>query len=184
MRHDAGRVRVGADTFLSRERMRLIVRSRFALVFGKKTYRNGKDSIMSVEIDIHYQGDLHCEVTHGPSGSKLITDAPVDNGGKGEAFSPTDLVAVAFGTCIITIMDLAARKHGLNLTGTKIHVSKEMSATPPRRVAVLRATVTVPRGKSISETDRQKLEAAASKCPVKESLHPETKMEIQYVYTD
>ena len=139
---------------------------------------------MAVEIRISYQGDLHCEATHGPSGSKLITDAPVDNGGKGEAFSPTDLVAAAFGACLITIMDLVARRQNLDLAGTKVHVVKEMAAAPLRRIARLKATVTLPAGRNLSESDRRRLESAADKCPVKESLHPDVKQEIEFVYPE
>ena len=139
---------------------------------------------MSVEIDVSYQGSLHCEATHGPSGNNLTTDAPVDNGGKGEAFSPTDLVAAALGTCVITIMDLVARRQNLDLTGTRVHVVKEMAAAPLRRIARLAATITLPAGKAISENDRRRLEQAAGKCPVKESLHPDVKVEIKFVYPE
>ena len=89
---------------------------------------------MAVEIDVVYTGELHCEATHGPSGSKLTTDAPVDNGGKGAAFSPTDLVGVALGTCLVTIMGIIAKRHDWDLRGTRVHVVKEMAAKPARRV--------------------------------------------------
>ena len=82
-----------------------------------------KEGEMSVDIIIEYTGGLHCKATHGPSKAQLITDAPKDNGGKGEAFSPTDLVATAVGTCIMPIMGLIAPRGGIDLKGTKIHVT-------------------------------------------------------------
>ena len=85
---------------------------------------------MAVTIDISYLGDLHCEATHGPSGARLETDAPVDNEGRGETFSPTDLAATGLGTCLVTIMGIVAKRHGWDLTGTRVRVVKEMTADP------------------------------------------------------
>ena len=101
---------------------------------------------MAVDIDIVYTGDLHCEATHRPSGTKLVTDAPVDNGGKGEAFSPTDLCATSLGACLVTTMALVAQRHGIELAGTTVHVVKEMVADPRRRIGALRTTITFPAG--------------------------------------
>ncbi len=137
---------------------------------------------MSVEVDIVYQGELHCTATHGPSHQSISTDAPLDNGGKGAAFSPTDLVGTALGTCIVTIMGLVAKRNGLDITGTHVHVTKEMAASPIRRIGELRVTVTLPKGKPLSATDRERLEQAAQKCPVKQSLHPDIKMPVEFVY--
>lgn len=137
---------------------------------------------MAVEIDITYEGDLHCLATHGPSGERLRTDAPVDNGGKGELFSPTDLLATALGTCLLTIMGIAARGLGLDLADTRVHVVKEMVADPVRRVGSLTVTVTLPRGTTVSSSDRDRLERAALACPVKQSLHPDTRVDIRFVY--
>ena len=89
-----------------------------------------------VTITGEYEGELHCRAQHGPSGSGLVTDAPRDNQGRGEAFSPTDLVATAFGTCILTTMAIAARKHGLELKGMRFETTKEMSADLPRRIVI------------------------------------------------
>ncbi|HVP11814.1 MAG TPA: OsmC family protein [Phycisphaerae bacterium] len=139
---------------------------------------------MSVEATIVYEGDLHCTATHGPSGVKINTDAPVDNGGKGQAFSPTDLVGVALGTCVVTIMGLVAKKNGLNIDGTRVHVVKEMAAAPQRRIATLRTTITIPKGRKLSEVDRAKLENGAKTCPVKQSLHPDISLPIEFVYAD
>ena len=91
-----------------------------------------------------YEGGLRCRATHGPSGTTLITDAPVDNHGKGESFSPTDLVATALGACMMTIMGIVAERHGLDLTGMKAETVKEMSKDSPRRIAGLRTRLTVP----------------------------------------
>ena len=97
-----------------------------------------------VEITGRYQGNLHCSVRHGPSGSVLQTDAPRDNQGQGEAFSPTDLVATALGTCIATTMAIAARKHGVELRGLSFTVRKEMAPDLPRRIGRLVTEVRVP----------------------------------------
>ena len=124
-----------------------------------------------VEINIDYQGQLHCEAIHGPSGKKLQTDAPKDNMGKGENFSPTDLVATALGTCVATIMGIYAQKHSIDLSGMKLKVNKEMSTEPPRRIKKLSVMVRCPN--SISEQHKAGLEKAAHTCPVHKSLHPE-----------
>src|SRR3954451_20361476 len=97
-----------------------------------------------VKVDVTYTGDLHCDATHGPSQSKLATDAPADNRGKGEAFSPTDLVATALGTCISTTMGLKADELGVNLRGMKVSVKKEMSKDAPRRIVSLPSEVHIP----------------------------------------
>lgn len=139
---------------------------------------------MSVEIDIVYEGQLHCKATHGPSGQAITTDAPKDNGGKGEAFSPTDLVAAALGSCLVTIMGLVAQRSGLDINGTRVHVAKDMAAEPARRVGTIRTTITLPKGKKLSQADRDKLERAAKMCPVKQSLHPDINMPVEFVYPD
>lgn len=127
---------------------------------------------MAVDIDIVYTGDLHCEATHRPSGTKLVTDAPVDNGGKGEAFSPTDLCATSLGACLVTTMALVAQRHGIELAGTTVHVVKEMVADPRRRIGALRTTVTFPPDLDLPPEKRALLEATARACPVTQSLGP------------
>jgi putative redox protein len=139
---------------------------------------------MAVEINITYEGGLLCTATHGPSGTALTTDAPVDNGGKGAAFSPTDLVATALGTCMATIMGLVAKRSGLNIDGLQVQVIKDMTAAPVRRIGSLKARLVFPKGKPLAAADRAKLEAAAKSCPVKESLHPDVKMPVEFVYPD
>ena len=139
---------------------------------------------MSVEIDVTYDGDLHCTSVHGPSQQTLITDAPVDNGGKGEAFSPTDLLATATATCVLTVMGIVARREGLDIYGTRVHVIKEMVAQPARRIGTLRCTVTIPAVKvrALSADKRALLEHTARHCPVHQSLHPDIAVPIEFVY--
>ncbi len=123
-----------------------------------------------VEITGKYQGNLHCAARHGPSGSVLSTDAPKDNQGQGEAFSPTDLMATALATCIATTMALAARKHGVELRGMHFSVTKEMTSDMPRRLARLATQIWMPI--PASHPAAKLLEAAGRSCPVHHSLHP------------
>jgi putative redox protein len=133
-----------------------------------------------VEINIAYRGNLRCEATHGPSGVKLSTDAPKDNQGQGLSFSPTDLLATALGTCMLTILGISAKKHNLDLPGAEVRVTKEMTTTPPRRVATLTVEFRLP--DSIPLDKRQALENAARACPVHHSLHPDVVTPITFVY--
>ena len=139
---------------------------------------------MAVEINLTYEGGLHCTATHGPSRKTLTTDAPLDNGGKGAAFSPTDLVATALGTCMATIMGIVAERNKLDITGLQVQVIKEMAAAPVRRIASLKTRLVFPQGKALSAADRAKLEAAAKACPVKQSLHPDVQTPIEFVYPE
>ena len=124
-----------------------------------------------VQIEIEYTGGLHCDATHGPSQSRLATDAPADNKGKGEAFSPTDLVATALGTCISTTMGIKAEELGVNLRGMKVSVEKEMSKEGPRRIVALPSEVRIPLPPD--SPHREVLERTALNCPVHKSLPPE-----------
>ena len=133
-----------------------------------------------VRIEMVYEGDLHCRAVHGPSGTALSTDAPKDNQGRGESFSPTDLVATALGTCILTTMGIQARPLGLNIDGATASVEKEMTAEGPRRIARLAVRVNVPH--ALGETDRLKLERAAHTCPVHRSLHPDVQAPIDFTW--
>jgi len=123
-----------------------------------------------VKITGEYQGELHCQAAHGPSGRTLETDAPVDNQGRGEAFSPTDLVATALGTCILTTMAIPARRLGVDLKGARFEVTKEMSADTPRRIIRLATQIWLPVPRSADPAGV--LERAAHTCPVHQSLHP------------
>ena len=124
-----------------------------------------------VNISIKYTGDLHCDATHGPSRANLATDAPTDNKGKGEAFSPTDLVATALGTCISTTLGIKAQELGVNLKGMTVDVKKEMSQDAPRRIVALPSEVHIPLPPN--SPHREILEKTALNCPVHKSLPPE-----------
>jgi putative redox protein len=124
-----------------------------------------------VDIYVEYQGDLHCRAVHGPSSAVLVSDAPVDNQGRGESFSPTDLVATGLGTCMATVMGILARKHGYALEGMRVHVKKKMTAAKPRRIAELAVEITLPKSATLSVADgRTALEQEAHQCPVRLSL--------------
>jgi len=112
-----------------------------------------------VEISIKYLGDLRCEARHESSGTVITTDAPVDNEGRGESFSPTDLAATSLGACMLTIMGIAARKQGVDLGDTQVKVLKEMTPKPPRRIAKLTVVFTIPL--PASHEKRAMLEEAA-----------------------
>lgn len=133
-----------------------------------------------VNISVRYTGDLHCVAVHGPSRSELATDAPVDNNGKGEAFSPTDLVATALGTCMLTVMAIAAQRHSVELNGTTLQITKEMSKDTPRRIVRLASEMRLPLPGN--HPQRTLLEAAALGCPVHHSLHAEIEKPVKFVW--
>lgn len=117
-----------------------------------------------------YRGDLRCVATHEPSSNTLTTDAPIDNQGKGESFSPTDLVAMALATCVVTTLAIAARKHGVELGEMRFEVTKQMTSKPPRKIARITTTVWVPaEARTLPEGFLQR---AAEGCPVHRSLDP------------
>jgi putative redox protein len=123
-----------------------------------------------VQIKIVYAGGLRCRAAHGPSGAALASDAPLDNQGRGESVSPTDLVATALGTCMATTMGIVAQRHGWDLTGMEIEVVKKMVADPIRRIGELAVTIRVP--KDFGARERAVLERTARTCPVEKSLAP------------
>lgn len=131
-----------------------------------------------VNIDITYEGDLHCRAIHGPSGSVIETDAPVDNHGRGERFSPTDLLSTALGTCMSTIMGIAAQRHNINLQGTRVQVRKTMSQDLPRRIIRLEVDLFMPLPST--HPQRPLLETAAMSCPVHHGLHPDIEQKIEF----
>lgn len=130
-----------------------------------------------VTINIQYEGDLHCRATHGPSGAQLITDAPADNMGNGATFSPTDLVATALGTCILTVIATKAKSLGYALSGATVTVDKEM-ASGPRRIGRLATVVFIPG--QFAERDKKVLEATAFTCPVHKSMSHDVDMPIVF----
>lgn len=125
-----------------------------------------------------YLGDLRTENEHLQSGTKILTDAPIDNQGKGEAFSPTDLLATALGNCIMTIMGIKARDNGIDIKGTEIEVTKIM-ASDPRRVAEVVVEFTFPK-KNYTEEEKRIVESVAGTSPVPLSLHPDLKQTIKF----
>jgi putative redox protein len=133
-----------------------------------------------VEISTSYEGQLRCTATHGPSGNVLTTDAPKDNMGKGEAFSPTDLVATALATCVLTTMGIVAQRNDIDMTGATAKITKEMVSEPTRRIGRLTLHVHMPAG--IAPENRERLERAANHCPVHKSLHPDVQMPITFTW--
>lgn len=128
-----------------------------------------------------YEGGLHCRLTHGPSGAVLATDAPKDNMGKGEAFSPTDLVASALGSCMLTTMAIYAQRHQIELAGATADVTKEMSQDAPRRI--VRLTVNIQMPKNVPADQRSALEKIALGCPVTKSLDPAVDIPTRFDYS-
>lgn len=131
-----------------------------------------------VRIDVRYEGGLHCSAVHGPSGRTLETDAPVDNQGRGESFSPTDLVATALGTCMATIMGIVADRNGWNIEGTRIRIAKEMTPEGPRRIQRLGVVIDAPSG--LDAAARRTLEDAAHTCPVRLSILPAIDVPVEF----
>ena len=124
-----------------------------------------------------YLGGLRNEVEHLQSGTKIVTDAPLDNHGKGESFSPTDLFASSLGCCMLTIMGISAESYGFNIDGTTIETEKIMG-TNPRRVVELKLDIHFPKGSNYTDQQKRLIEAAARTCPVANSLNPEIKKTI------
>ena len=129
-------------------------------------------------ITSRYDGGLRCSSSHGPSGSALETDAPTDNQGKGERFSPTDLVATALATCILTILGIVAERHGWDLEGASARVQKTMTTEAPRKIALLEVWVSLPAG--LDEQQRALLQRAGESCPVKLSLEGAVPMQLHW----
>jgi len=126
-----------------------------------------------------YKGDLRTEASHLQSGETIITDAPVDNEGKGEAFSPTDLLATALASCMLTIMGIVAKRDGIDMEGATAEVEKIM-ASNPRRIGEIRLKINFVH--PITDKDQVKLERAAHTCPVSGSLHTELTETIEFIY--
>lgn len=128
---------------------------------------------------IIYKGTLRCEAKHLQSGSVIETDAPTDNKGKGERFSPTDLLCVSLATCIVTTMGIKAADMNIDLTNTGVEVTKHM-LPDPRRIAKIEVNLTMPSNLKFDEKDRTILERVGINCPVTKSLHPEMEVLISY----
>jgi len=137
-----------------------------------------------VEIEVAYLGQLRCSAKHGPSGTLLTTDAPVDNKGRGESFSPTDLVATALGTCMLTTMEIRAGEQRYPLEGTLLSIKKHMVTAPTRRIAKLDVQIRVPRGAEIAAAGRALLEQAARTCPVRLSILEAIEVPLSFDWVD
>ncbi|MFT4175969.1 MAG: OsmC family protein [Luteolibacter sp.] len=135
-----------------------------------------------VEIRLTYEGDLHCSAVHGPSGSMLVTDAPVDNNGRGEAFSPTDLVVTALAACMATVMGIVARRKEISLEGLEITSRKFMSEDQPRRISKIELDIHIPLPANHSE--RKIFESAARGCPVHHSIHPDIQVVMNWFWQE
>ena len=135
-----------------------------------------------VKINAVYEGNLRCKLIHEQSGSVILTDAPKDNMGRGEAFSPTDLVAAAMGSCMLTVMGIAAARHQIELKGTSVDISKEMITAPVRRIGTI--TINIHMAPGIPVDKRSMLENAVHTCPVHKSLNSEVQTPISFIYPD
>src|SRR6185312_4007727 len=129
---------------------------------------------------IIYTGELRTQATHLASGTTIITDAPVDNHGKGQAFSPTDLLATSLGNCMLTVMGIAANTHKIDLDGATAEFTKVMAANP-RRVSEVHVTLTMP-AKGYTDKEKSILENTGRTCPVALSLHPNIVQDIKFIY--
>lgn len=128
-----------------------------------------------------YKGDLRTQATHTRSANQLITDAPIDNNGKGEAFSPTDLVATALASCVFTIMGIAAQKRGIQMNGAFANVTKVMESNP-RRIGKVIVEIQMPKDVDYTEEQIKFMTKVAETCPVSRSLNPELVQEISLVF--
>lgn len=135
-----------------------------------------------VSYHIVYTGGLRCDATHDSSQTTIVTDAPVDNHGRGEKFSPTDLVATGLGVCMLTTMGIAVQKEHVVLDGSRAYVEKHMSSDPPRRIA--RVVVRIEFVAGISHEHRSRIEHIARTCPVARSLHPDIVIDLDFRYPD
>ena len=133
---------------------------------------------MSHKIESSYLGELRVSSTHLASNIEIITDAPVDNNGRGESFSPTDLVATALGTCMITVMGLYAEKNGILMPNVYSRTNKVMSSSP-RKISKLKIEI-IFEDNQLSDVEKQSLKNVALNCPVAKSLHPDLKQEIEF----
>ena len=135
---------------------------------------------MSHKIESNYLGELRVSSTHIASNTKIITDAPIDNNGKGESFSPTDLVATALGTCMITVMGIYAEKNGILMPNVYSRTNKIMTSNP-RKISKLKIEI-IFEGNQLSEMEKQNLKNVALNCPVANSLHADLQQEIEFIF--
>ena len=134
---------------------------------------------MNNQIEITYEGNLRTKAIHLASGSEILTDAPIDNQGKGEKFSPTDLVATALGSCMLTIMGITANVQNIDISGTRVKVQKTMGKDP-RKIAKIDIEIIF--GQIISGKHKTILERAAHHCPVSKTLQGNIKENVKFIY--
>ncbi|RNI32556.1 OsmC family peroxiredoxin [Rufibacter immobilis] len=127
-----------------------------------------------------YSGQLRTSGTHLASGNTIVTDAPVDNNGRGEAYSPTDLVCSALGSCMMTIMGIVAERNAIDLTGMSMSITKKMAAEP-RRISEIGLEIMMP-ARIFTDKEKAMLENAARTCPVALSLHPDITQAVSFYY--
>jgi len=139
---------------------------------------------MPAQIDLTYTGDLRCTARQISTGQIVATDAPQNQGGLGEGFTATDLIVAGLGNCIITTMAMVAQRHQLDLSGLSACMEKEMVIKPVRRIGSIGMTIAFPAGLRLSPANRSRLENAAQRCPVKQSLHPDIDIRVEFVYPD
>lgn len=142
--------------------------------------RKFRQKIIAMTSSIIYKGNLRTELTHLHSGSVVETDAPIDNMGKGERFSPTDLLATSYGACMITTMAIKAASMNLNFDGTKIDITKIMSSDAPRRVVEIKAVLSFTENFVATTEQKEQLIRIARACPVEKSLHPDIKLDTTF----
>ena len=136
-----------------------------------------------VTVTAKYLGDLRVEATHNASGVSIISDAPLDNGGLGRGFSPTDLAASSLGMCAMTIMGLFAKNHAMDLAGMSMDITKTMSQDAPRRIVEIEILFTIP-NRGFTEKQKQSVERAALTCPVHKSLHPDMNQKFTFNWVE
>lgn len=139
---------------------------------------------MPAQIDLTYDGRFRCTVRHISTGQTVSTDVPQSRGGIGENLSPTDLVVVALGTCVLTTVAMVGQRHQLDLTGMSACMEKDMVTGPSGRIASIGMTITLPLGLRLTPANRDRLEHAAQACPVKQSLHPDIDIRVEFVYPE
>lgn len=137
---------------------------------------------MPAQIDLTYTGNFRCTARHITTGHTVHTDMPTSQGGLGDAFSATDMMVTSLASCIVTTMAIVADRHKIDLTGLSACVEKDMVTTPVRRIGRVGITISMPTGLHLSPEDRQRLENAAQKCPVKQSFHPDVEIQVEFVY--
>ena len=135
-----------------------------------------------VSYHIVYEGQLRCEATHDSSRVRIVTDAPLDNHGRGQGFSPTDLVATGLGVCMLTTIGIAVRDEHLSLDGSRVYVEKHMSVDAPRRIAKIVVRIEFVAG--VPKDQREHIEHIARTCPVAKSIHPDILVDLQFSYPD